>query len=278
MKIVPAADWRRERWGRLTPLRLPVGELWVHHGAAGRPTLATLRSYERFHVRSRGWQALGYCYAITGDGTIYEGRGLHVGAHTSGRNDRSVGVLLIGDWTRETPPGPMIRSLAELTQHLHDTGVLASPTITGGHGDAPGASTSCPGAGGRVAIGRARRMLTTPAPPPPTYEEVDVIPSRLRPAWDRITRRGIYSAGTANDPLTRAEAAWLLEQVGVTRPTSDGQSLDLPTADLFDGLYEAGGNARSPVHSRNELVARAARVGVGATDADEVARRTLESR
>lgn len=277
MKIVPAAAWRRETWRPTPRLPLPVGELWVHHGAAGRPDLATLRSYERYHVRTRGWAALGYCWAIDGAGTVYEGRGPHVGAHTSGRNDVSVGVLLIGDWTTRTPPGPMIRSLAELTQHLHTTGVLARAAITGGHGDAPGASTTCPGAGGRVAIGRARRMLTTPSPPP-TYEEVDVIPSRLRPAWDRITRRGIYSVGTANDPLTRAEAAWLLEQVGVTRPTSDGQSLDLPTADLFDGLYEAGGNARSPVHSRNELVARAARVGVGATDADEVARRTLESR
>lgn len=166
--IVAADQWRQQPWRALTPLALPVDELWVHHGASGQPTLATLRAYERYHVRTRRWRAIGYSYAITGNGTVYEGRGAHTGAHTSGRNSDSVGVLLVGDWSAAEPPAAMHRSLARLALHLADTGVLEAPVISGGHRDAPDATTTCPGAGGMTAITRARALLHTPPHRRPT--------------------------------------------------------------------------------------------------------------
>ena len=57
--IVPARSWSRETWRPLTPMRLPVAELWVHHGATGDSSLATLRAYDRYHVRHHRWAALG---------------------------------------------------------------------------------------------------------------------------------------------------------------------------------------------------------------------------
>lgn len=161
--IVPAAVWSREKWRTLTPMSLPARELWVHHGAIGNPDLATLRSYDRYHVRNRGWSALGYSYAITGDGTVYQGRGRNIGAHTSGRNTVSLGVCLVGAWSRLAPPRPMVEALAGVVRHLYDTGALARPAIDGGHGQAPGQSTTCPGRGGLEAIVEARRLLAEPA-------------------------------------------------------------------------------------------------------------------
>lgn len=165
-QVVPAGRWRRQVW-RPAPRIGPTSEWWVHHGAAGTPDLATLRSYERYHVATLGWRAPGYNWAITGDGTVYELRGWFAeGAHTSGRNRVSHAVLLVGDWTRGRVPDPMVESLAWLTREGARVGALVRPQISGGHREAPGQSTTCPGAAGMDAIDRARRLLTPPAPAP----------------------------------------------------------------------------------------------------------------
>jgi hypothetical protein len=166
-RIVPAAAWRRLQW-RTVPRIGPTGEFYVHHGAAGAPTLATLRAYEAWHVRNNGWSALGYNFAITGDGTIYEGRGwLAQGAHTSGRNTVSHAVVLVGDFSSARVSDAAVEALAWLTVEGHRVGALRTPTITGGHREAPGQSTSCPGNGGMDAVARARRLLTGPPRPLP---------------------------------------------------------------------------------------------------------------
>lgn len=165
-RIVPAAAWRRLRWG--TPALIgPTDEWWVHHGAVGAPTLATLRAYERYHVANNGWLALGYNFAIGYEhdaAQIYEARGWHrAGAHTSGRNTRSHAVLLIGDWTSKRVPDEMVKALVWLTREGHRVGALRRPRISGGHLQAPGQNTRCPGAGGLDAVNRARILLSAPA-------------------------------------------------------------------------------------------------------------------
>lgn len=174
--IVPAAAWRRQRWGMLRSMPLPRPGVWVHHGASGAPTLATLRAYERHHVVNRGWAALGYSFAIVGDGTVYEARGWgRVGAHTQGSNTDH-GICLVGDFSRQVPPEPMVRALAELVLHGVKVGAITRPAITGGHREAPGAATSCPGAGGMQAIAAARTLLDRHRPP--TSQEADMTPAQ----------------------------------------------------------------------------------------------------
>jgi hypothetical protein len=160
--VVRAAAWRRLNW-RAVPSIPPTSEWWVHHGALGQANLATLRSYERYHVATLGWRAPGYNWAITGDGTVYELRGwLAEGGHTRNRNRISQAVLLVGDWTSGRVPEAMVESLAWLTVEGHRVGALRSPTISGGHGQAPGQATTCPGTGGLDAVARARRLLAAP--------------------------------------------------------------------------------------------------------------------
>lgn len=118
--------------------------------------------------------------------------------------------------------------------------------------------------------------VTAPPVTAPPTGGTDVIPDRLRGAWERIVRAGVYSEGTANDPLTRAEAAWLLEQTGVTRPNDRG-GVDLVVRRTYDGIYDAGGNANSLVHARGFLARLAERYGIAGSNprgiADEVVRR-----
>lgn len=55
-----------------------------------------------YHQLQRGWNDIGYSFAIGGDGMIYVGRGFNViGAHAPKYNDRSVGICMIGDWRSE---------------------------------------------------------------------------------------------------------------------------------------------------------------------------------
>lgn len=51
----------------------------------------------RWHVKDRGWRDIGYHYVIYIDGSVHEGRPLEqVGAHTSGHNKDSIGIVYVG--------------------------------------------------------------------------------------------------------------------------------------------------------------------------------------
>lgn len=179
--VVAAADWRQQRWRPIPTFDLPAMRWWVHHGAGGDATLRTLLGYERYHVQTKGWRALGYSFAIglraSGKAVIWVARGWGgVGAHTQGDNDESHGVVLVGDWTRGTVPQPMVGALAWLILRGEEVG--AGPReITGGHRNAPGAQTRCPGNAGMAAMRSARELIHRSAPvePTPTPEEEETM-------------------------------------------------------------------------------------------------------
>lgn len=51
----------------------------------------------RWHVKDRGWRDIGYHYVIYLDGSVHQGRPLEqVGAHTSGHNKDSIGIVYVG--------------------------------------------------------------------------------------------------------------------------------------------------------------------------------------
>ncbi|XP_042833255.1 N-acetylmuramoyl-L-alanine amidase [Panthera tigris] len=107
----------RCRWGAApyrglpTPLQLPLGFLYVHHTYVPAPPCtdfahcaADMRSMQRFHQDTRGWDDIGYSFVVGSDGYVYEGRGWHwVGAHTRGHNSRGFGVAFVGNYTAELP-------------------------------------------------------------------------------------------------------------------------------------------------------------------------------
>lgn len=183
--VVPRDQWIRQNWRPISRIPTPTRENWVHHSGPGAKNFATLLGNERYHVVTLGWRGLGYSWAITVDridrgfARIFESRGWGVqGGHTRGRNTLSHGVLLVGNWTTATRAE--IEAAAKSLAWLIDDGArrgFTARVITGGHHQAPGASTACPGTAGMTVFRRAQEILAapqpTPTPPKPEEDEMN---------------------------------------------------------------------------------------------------------
>jgi len=171
-----------------TPLRPErVTRLFVHHttGAQQDDIPAWLRSIQRFHQDSRGWNDTAYCWLVDRDGVIWEGRGNVVGAHTGGYNSVSLGVALLGDGSKPVPP-EALRSIRYLIENLSRNFPIRQ---VAGHRNV--GKTACPGdwlygwlLGGMpveepVPLPEPKK----PAPPVEAYRPPDV-----REGWRRLGR------------------------------------------------------------------------------------------
>ena len=111
---VPPPIITRAQWGanesirRAEPIIAPtLSGVIVHHtvnanGYAAGDVAAIVRSIYAYHVRSNGWNDIGYNYLVDAYGRIYEGRygGITanvVGAQTEGFNTGTAGVAYIGN-------------------------------------------------------------------------------------------------------------------------------------------------------------------------------------
>ena len=136
----------RERTGIALYTRKPsqVDRFIVHHGASKTPTtaaeeLSTLRGYDNYH-HSNGWGGIGYNLAVGPvTGNVYEARGLdRVGAHATGQNTRSVGVVVLGN-------DPLTAKAKEGLKRAYQiaNGWAGKTLQPSGHRDH--ANTNCPG-------------------------------------------------------------------------------------------------------------------------------------
>ena len=175
----------REQWGALpatrsSTIQLPVPRLWLHHTASTDRGVLSVRSAQRYHL-SRGWNDIGYSWLYSPKWrTFYEGRGAGVaGAHTKGDNFRSHALCVIGNYEVSTLPWTAIDDLAEfLAWHAK----FGPSQFTGGHRDAPGASTSCPG---RNLYKLLPTINRNPAPPKGDTGQIKV--PLAKPAPDTTT-------------------------------------------------------------------------------------------
>jgi hypothetical protein len=111
--------------------------VFVHHTASGNgydcaQSASIVRGIERFHVKSKGWNDLGYNFLVDKCGRIFEGRGggVHrsvLGAHTLGFNANASAVAVIGDY-RSTPiPAAARASVAQLA--AYKLGAWSNPPL-----------------------------------------------------------------------------------------------------------------------------------------------------
>ncbi|WP_433791408.1 peptidoglycan recognition protein family protein [Actinoplanes sp. CA-252034] len=111
--------------------------VFVHHTASGNgydcaESPSIVRGIERFHVKSKGWNDLGYNFLVDKCGRIFEGRGggVHrsvLGAHTLGFNANASAVAVIGDY-RSTPiPAAARASVAQLA--AYKLGAWSNPPL-----------------------------------------------------------------------------------------------------------------------------------------------------
>lgn len=94
--------------------------LVAHHSVIYRhDDRTTLRDVQALHMQDNGWADVGYHFLIGTDGQVYQGRDLQVrGVHVGGFNTGSVGVCLLGDFTRRDPLPAQLESLLMLGRWL----------------------------------------------------------------------------------------------------------------------------------------------------------------
>ncbi len=184
--FIPRAGWTSTKPSSNGRYRDVLG-IAVHYPADGNVTnadltqsqvAAKLRGYRHYHVHGRGWGDIGYNFAVDQAGRVWELRGMdNVGAHCASRsnpdaNTRYVGVLFVIGNT-EQPTAAAVEAFKDLR-----TQVLArfpSAVRVVGHGQVPGAQTSCPGqpllalvADGTLTGQRPVPVTTAPVRPSPT--------------------------------------------------------------------------------------------------------------
>lgn len=176
-KIVSRSEWGAEPASGMPLASYPMSRLWLHHS----DTVPTddpaydMRLLQQIGV-SRGFADVSYTFALHPGGTILEGRDLrYVGAHTAGNNSTSLAFVLIGNYDRTPPTPAQVASARWLRDHLVAEGYLTAGTYpTGGHQDAPGNATGCPGAAAESRLDLFRAPSDGPPPTPDPPEEDDM--------------------------------------------------------------------------------------------------------
>jgi hypothetical protein len=149
LELVTRAEWgARAPKNDPVPIWLPSMRLWVHHAAIESTDDAReVRAHQAFHMDSRGWNDIAYSLLIPDpnpDLLVFEGRGIGVaGGHTANENTVSHGICVLGNFMVDKFSATAEETLVRLARLGRDRGWWI-PTL-GGHRNAPGANTSCPG-------------------------------------------------------------------------------------------------------------------------------------
>ncbi|XP_053958589.1 peptidoglycan-recognition protein LB isoform X1 [Anastrepha ludens] len=121
--LIPRSEWGARPPKLVENFPRPAPYVIIHHSympsACYTPAdcREAMRSMQDYHQLQRGWNDIGYSFAIGGDGMIYAGRGFNVvGAHAPKYNDKSVGICMIGDWRTELPPPQMLKAVKSLIE------------------------------------------------------------------------------------------------------------------------------------------------------------------
>jgi hypothetical protein len=301
--VISRAGWGAdESLGHWEPEYRWPQKVIIHHTVTYNPNpLATVRAIHYYHSVTRHWGDIGYNYLIDAEGNIYEGRAggeTVVAGHARQYNYGSIGIALLGDFTREEVPPPMEAALIDMLAWIADRYGIAPqgqsaawgldlPSILG-HRDV--GSTACPGeqAHRRLPYVRAmaaERLLTyppavtiqDPSPGGPLRGNRRVRASSSSPLLGRLE---LYVDGQLVSVSEESPLVWQLD----TTNYGDGEHMlkvvargihelngELTRAAVIDnspprGSITIDGGALYSSDRLVELVLAAADVGVGVQD------------
>ncbi|WP_323376946.1 N-acetylmuramoyl-L-alanine amidase [Streptomyces smaragdinus] len=138
----------RASWGADESLRpdppeygTSVKAFFVHHTVDSNSyscseAPAIIRAIYRYHVRTNGWNDIGYNFLIDKCGQIYEGRygGITrpvIGAHSMGFNTNTAGAAVIGDYSSAAVPEKVTAAFSRLAAwKLGLSGVKSTSKVT----------------------------------------------------------------------------------------------------------------------------------------------------
>ena len=187
--IIDRAQWGAQWSAGFGPAPTAT-ELWLHHTVMASPgpdaslahDITAMRAIERVGQERFGG-GISYTFIVMESGRIFEGTGAgRRGAHTGGRNTIARAICMNGNYQTKAPNPRMVASIAALVVYGHNrAGYWTVDRLTGGHRDAPGASTACPGNAGHAAIPAINRAATSAAPTP-TPEDSDMLLTEITAA------------------------------------------------------------------------------------------------
>lgn len=155
MRIHSRAEWDARFARGFGPAPLPARGVYLHHSASRDAGVAATLDQDAATVRrleeigqERFGGGISYTFAVTPSGRVYEGHGIdRRGAHTKGCNSTHRAIVLVGDYSKRAPTQAQLTAVVALLEHGREQGWWRVAALAGGHRDAPGAATSCPGDG-----------------------------------------------------------------------------------------------------------------------------------
>jgi hypothetical protein len=167
-EMISYTEWRKGLPEPKPPReRTETDHLVIHHSAGNNSDtnyINTVRNIYLLHTQTNGWDDIGYNFLVAPNGIIFNGRdplGIAdddniLGAHFCAKNQNTMGICLLGDFTNTKPSKAALFSLNYLIawklkkDSLNPFGQSIHPRLSGtmlnticGHRD--GCNTSCPG-------------------------------------------------------------------------------------------------------------------------------------
>jgi len=141
----------------------------IHHSATkDNPDLEDARAILRYHVKERGWSDIGYHIVLEkqdGNSRVFPGRpDFRPGAHAPGRggmpshNSRSIGICVVGNYSKETLPTDMLVTLVRVVFEYMKRFLIPPDKVLGHREVMPPGYTECPG--NRFPLDPLKKQLT----------------------------------------------------------------------------------------------------------------------
>lgn len=178
MIVYGRATWGARYDDGFGPAPLPASELWLHHSVTSAPPVSATFEQDAAAVRAleqigeaRFGKGISYTFVIPPSGRIFAGHSVgRQGAHTGGRNTVARAICLIGNYDTVRPSEAQIAAVAALVWLGYSAGWWLRPVLDGGHRDAPGASTACPGRFAYALLPVINSRAISPAPEVPDMD------------------------------------------------------------------------------------------------------------
>lgn len=233
-RIIQRSEWGARYEDGFGPR--PVGNLlvYVHHSVTTAPDLlppftddyAAVRALERIG-EDRFGRGISYQFPITPAGLIFEGVSVdRVGAAITNYNTPTANIVWVGNYDINKPPRPMLEATDWLLHHGVAQKWWRNAQVAGGHQDAPGAQTACPGRFAESLLGQLNRgahhadgpvLVDNPVKPPTSPS----IPGDLDVdgRWGSdTTRLAQHLIRTTVDGIVSSQSRrWAADNPGLTR-------------------------------------------------------------
>ena len=151
LKLLPRSIWATAGPDTrdINPMK-GVNRITVHHEGwkvvrftDQASTAARIEQIRRIHTRDRRWADIGYHFIVDRSGQLWQGRDLrYQGAHVRNNNEHNIGVLVLGNFDKQSPTQAQTGRLVDTLRKLQTAYRVPTRRIYTHQEINP---TSCPG-------------------------------------------------------------------------------------------------------------------------------------